>query len=452
MAVRFILTDHIGAFIQELPVLTATHRCELNAEDELILSTTYPITYGDRILWNDGTQWREHVVDSVDYGSESTTPYTCTCTNALQFDLRLTHIPYLELEEFTAQQGVAQVLSSTAWTAGACDDLGEYEELYAEYTSAYDALLDLRDTFEAEIEWAVDVGRAGVTRRTVRLVHQCGRDTGLRFDYGYGMTDVTRSIGDEDVMTACYGYGESAGSGEDSKLTFELINGGRTYITRDDMLPYWGLPDGRGGVMHAWGVYENPECEDEEELFLQTREYLDNHCEPSLTYTVKIPLLSTFGIRLGDAICVTDKAMDPPLIVKARVSAMERDLMKGTTESVTFGNPQSLISQTMTRALALRIQTRQTSARVSGLNTSVGGLKSELENQNRQNANRFEQVDNSMSNFQQALESQNQYNEQNNKTIEELNKTIEELRQAIEELQARQPENPDEGEGTEGGE
>ena len=60
---KFLLYSRWGEQLGELSVLAATHRQEINSTDELDLTLTQPLAKGDRILWTDGRDWYEHVVD-----------------------------------------------------------------------------------------------------------------------------------------------------------------------------------------------------------------------------------------------------------------------------------------------------------------------------------------------------------------------------------------------------
>lgn len=437
MAMRLLLYDRFDQYIREIPFYTGSHDDEINGEDQITFTSDIPLSPGDRIIWQDGDRWREHVVDSFVEDRSNSDPYSYTCVNSLQYDWRLAHVSYADFEDGNAAYCVHELCKLTSWEMGDVADTDTADELELMKMSAWEAFIYVRDKFGLEMEPIINVDDFGVVGRRVSLKERIGQKTNIRFDYEYGLEGITREVLDTDIITLCYGYGESYGSGEDSSLTFEDINGGKPYVCRNDLLEQWGLPDGHGGLRHAEGFYENTDCDDEEVLLQETIDYLNKHCEPDYTYEANIPVLWLEGANLGDTILVVNHDMDPVLRLEARIAKRSRDLQTGITNSATFGTVVSLLSGALVRAIDMNRQASKNAARLGGLTTSYDDLKKNIEDLNKNN--------------QQQFEDQASHNETTNKEIQGLQDQLKELMDRLAELEnPKEPDEPEEPE--EGGE
>ena len=113
-----------------------------------------------------------------------------------------------------------------------------------------------------------------------------------------------------------------------------------------------GLPDGSGGIMHAFGYYENTECEDKQQLLDETTLFLKQHCVPNVGYETNIPFASLKGVQIGDTVQVIDREFVPELRLEARIGGFERDLVTGETASATFGTVTSVLPDILARTFA----------------------------------------------------------------------------------------------------
>lgn len=340
----FMLFSRWGDQIKRLDLLSASHRQEINSTDELDISLREPLAKGDRILWDDGGTWREHVVSEESQSHDSGETFDAVCQSSMLEDLDLAHIRLWVANGVTAEQALSTVLELTSWEVGHVDDLGT-NDITFERCSAYEAVCDIAGCWGAEIEPEVTVGKFGVSSRRVNLRKSVGRKTGVRFEYGHSITGVRKQILSDKVITACYGYGANLDTETDG-VTDRLF----CVVEDEEAKALWGLPDGKGGVMHAYGVFEDSDIDDSATLEAKTREHLSAHNSPSVSYETDIPFASLRGAGLGDEIQVVDAEFTPQLRLEARIGAIDRDLLSGETSSATFGTVVSVVPDVLARA------------------------------------------------------------------------------------------------------
>lgn len=165
-----------------------------------------------------------------------------------------------------------------------------------------------------------------------------------RFDYGYDLTGVTRTINADSVVTCMYGYGkglETAQGGYSRKLTFGSVNDGKNYVTISDATyaRKWGIPDPiHGTTRYRVGTYENSNCEDANQLLRETKAALDAASKPSISYELDTLTLDPTGmyspVRLGETVQVVDSCLG--LHLTARVSKRVTDLL-AKRSTITLG-------------------------------------------------------------------------------------------------------------------
>ena len=337
--------DRRGAYAGECECLSASWTKSVQGEDTLTLESTAALEKGDRVVWRDwrGT-WHENVADESTADRQTGRPvYTTVCRTPL-LDLESFHVEDMRPKKKSGKAALAQLLSGTTWDAG--DTVSDTASTSWYRCSALEALEDFAEKWGTELSYVVDVDSAGVTARRVLAPKALGTDSGRRFDYRRDLVGVRRAVSTGTVYTALYGYGkgEEVGDGYGRRITFEKVNpAGTAWVGDDDAREAWGVPDGKGGMLHSFGSVEYDDCEDPEELLRLTRAALETAKAPQVSYTLDAAAASAAGLgvddtSVGDIVEFVDGAFEPPLRGTARVTSMTVDLSNVSTASIELGN------------------------------------------------------------------------------------------------------------------
>lgn len=333
-------------------LLSMVHTDELNGSDELAITTAFPLHEGYRLVWTDrlGTV-HEHVCQKPKASRETGgVVWTDTALNSICelfgdfiFDKR----PY----GYGFLQALNVCLEPTRWEAGTVDQPGTVDKgLTFYHTSSREALQSILEC-GGELETRVVTDGTRVTGRRVGIRSHRGRSGGhRRFSYGKDLTSIDRTE-HWGAITACYGFGkgiEAEGGGHGRKLTFGEVNNGKDYVEDAAALAAYGRPDGKGGMAHVFGTFEDSDCEDAATLLAETRAYLDAHKEPGVTYSADVVDLVAMGrdwegVAVGDDVQIVDTCFSPALRCEGRVTKLVTDELGGAMR-VTLGN----ITETMT--------------------------------------------------------------------------------------------------------
>lgn len=333
-------------------LISMVHTDELNGSDELSITTAFPLHEGYRLVWADrlGTV-HEHVCQKPKASRETGgVVWTDTALNSICelfgdfiFDKR----PY----GYGFLQALNVCLEPTRWEAGTVDQRGTVDKgLTFYHTSSREALQDILEC-GGELETQVVTDGTRVTGRRVGIRSHRGRSgSHRRFSYGKDLTSIDRTE-HWGAITACYGFGkgiETEGGGHGRKLTFGSVNGGKDYVEDAAALAAYGRPDGKGGMAHVFGTFEDSDCEDAATLLAETRAYLDAHKEPGVTYSADVVDLVAMGrdwegVAVGDDVQIVDTCFSPALRCEGRVTKLVTDELGGAMR-VTLGN----ITETMT--------------------------------------------------------------------------------------------------------
>lgn len=159
--------DRIGI----LPVVgELVHTEELNGEDTLEFECREVPAKGDRLLWLDGSAWREHVVVRTDE------PLEGLCSVYAESSLCELLDDFIEEQHLvsrTARQALAVVLEPTRWTIASCDVAGTAGcALY--HVNALWALRRVAEVWGGEVEPVIAVAGGRVASRSIRFKQRLG--------------------------------------------------------------------------------------------------------------------------------------------------------------------------------------------------------------------------------------------------------------------------------------
>ena len=322
------------------------HTEELNGEDTIEFSCFEVPDKGDRLLWLDGETWKEHVVVRTEE------PMAGICNvyaESSLCEMLDDFIEEVQLSYRTASQALSAVLASTRWSVAYCADLGVAGALIYHQNALW-ALRRVGEVWGGEITPVITVSGGRVASRSVRLDAQRGSWKGLRLTYGKNMAGCSRTVLEQDVYTALYGYGAGLPftdedgnyvAGYRRKLTFGEVNGGVNYVADEDAKLVWGRWNAdRTARVHAFGCVNFADVTEPERLLVLTRRALAEAVQPKVSYEVDAAALSGADCELGDTVAVIDTSRDPEWRLKARVVRRVRTLGDAVIARVTIGTVQ----------------------------------------------------------------------------------------------------------------
>lgn len=350
------------------------HTEELNGEDTLEFRSYEVPTKGDRLLWLDGSTWREHVVVRTD---EPLAGLCSVYAESSLCELLDDFIEEAQLVSRTAAQALAVVLAPTRWSVAHCADLGTAGALIYHQNALW-ALRRVSDVWDGEVTPVIRVSGGRVASRSIRLDSQRGEWRGLRFTYGKNMAGCTRTVLEQDVYTALYGFGaglpftDEDGNykvGYRRKLTFGDVNGGLNYVADEAAREVWGRWNAnRTAKVHSFGQVTFSDVTEPERLLALTRRALAEATQPKVSYEVDVAALSGDDAGLGDTVAVVDTSRSPEWRLTARIVRRVRTFGEGVVARVTIGTVEP-VDYAQVSALA---------ADVAALQDDVAGIDGNL--------------------------------------------------------------------------
>lgn len=187
------------------------------------------------------------------------------------------------------------------------------------------------------------------------------------------MAECARTVHDDEVFTALYGYGaglpvvDETGAftgGYRRKLTFGEVNGGVNWVGDDCARQLWGLPGAGGSRVHRFGEVTFSDVEDPAVLLARTQAALAEACKPKVSYEAEAAALTgAVLVGLGDEVAVVDSSRNPAWRMRAcagpgatRSSSRTSLTISLRASGATLGRvaPRGLTARTGLRALDLR--------------------------------------------------------------------------------------------------
>ena len=366
------LFDRFDERLGILPTLGAvTHVEELGGEDTIEFDCLVAPEKGDRLLWRDPNSgaWREHVVVRTD---EPLGGPAHVYAEWAPSELLRDFVEEIQMVGRTSGQAMAAVLANTRWELGAVDVGDAKHGCLLYHMNALAALRRVEEVWGGELEPSVVVEDGRVVRRVISLPKRRGGWRGLRFTYGKNMAGCTRTVLEDEVFTALYGFGKgrpvldesgAATGGFTRRLTFGEVNGGVNWVGDDEAREVWGRWDAaRSAKAHAFGQVTFADCEKADELLALTKAALTDAVKPKVSYEVEAALLAgTAAPELGDDVAVVDTSRTPAWHLTARVVSRRRVLAgAGSRCTVTLGTVQRSAARVVAEVTAAVVMVTET--------------------------------------------------------------------------------------------
>lgn len=333
------------------------HAEELNGEDTLEFECRGVPAKGDRLLWRDGNTWREHVVVRTDE------PLEGLCSVYAESSLCELLDDFIEEQHLmsrTAAQALAVALAPTRRSVASCDVTGTAGcVLY--HVNALWALRRVAGAWSGEVEPVIAIVGGRVATRSIRFRRQLGSWKGLRFTYGKNMAGCTRTVLEQDMCTALYGFGAGlpvtdedgrCTGGYRKKLTFGEANGGVNWVGDEQARLVWGRwSTERTEKVHSFGSVVFNGCDDPVKLLVLTRRALVDAVQPKVSYEIDVAALDGGDVELDDTVAVIDSNRTPEWRLRARVVKRVHTFGDAVICRVTIGTVQP-VDYVVTSSLA----------------------------------------------------------------------------------------------------
>lgn len=361
------------------PTTAVVHTEELGGEDTLEFACEDVPTKGDRLLWRDpeDRRWREHVVVRTDEPLQG--PCEVYAESSL-CDLLDDYLVEVHLTKAKLTEALAKVLANTrwGWTTDTVDDNRSLSTAIFYHVNVLSALRRMEELHFCELEPVISVDGTRVSKRQLRMVYRIGLDSGLRFTYAHNMVDCTRTVLEDEVYTALYGWGaglpltDETGAftgGYRRKLSFAEINDGIAYVADEAAREKYGLWNAaRTAKVHRFGEVTFGDIDEPYNLKAATTRALNACKEPQVSYDVDAVALEGAGlVGLGDKVSVIDTHREPEWRYQARVVKRVRTIGALIQTRVTIGQP-------LTYSWSVAARTRAQVTEVQELAEAAGSI------------------------------------------------------------------------------
>lgn len=336
--------EYIGKLMN---VTDLQHTEEVNGENFLELTTSSEVDKKDRLMYKDREgNWHEFVISNIEEYREG---------QAVLKNIYAEHSIYETLGDFiedeliseeSATDALTVALIPTRWSVGNVTIEG-LNSAHFYNISSRNAMQKIINTWGGELQYRIIVNGDQIVARYVDILNRRGEDINRRFTYTKNLESIKKTIQEDDVITALYGYGKGTevvqGNTKYTKrLDFSSINGGKAYVESSFARNIWGRGPA-GSKVHVFGKVEFDDCNDKHLLLALTQAKLDEFSQPKITYEATIFDMATIDsryrmIQLGDGIFIIDEDFKPELRLSSRVIKIKKDLLNYENSEITLGN------------------------------------------------------------------------------------------------------------------
>lgn len=378
---RIMVFDRLDTYLFDVDfrqVRNATYVTEINGEHSLTIETTQELEKTNRLLLRDGMGiWHEYVVLGIEESHDAKEYY---CVWSLQYDLAGTFIngPYdcgivpghASIPQLPRRALEVSLGSTERWEIGTITvtTMGA-ASFYRR--SGWEGLKTVLEVWGGELQATITVGSTGVVTRAVDLLAHVGAsDATRRFDYGYDLKGIKRTISDDVWPCRIVPLGksqETENGGYTRRPDISSVNGNVMWLQDDTVVAETRILNPNGEYEYPTVIVENDTYEQPADLKAWALEHITEYTRPKVTYTADVVQLaragmSAHGVALGDNVAVVDRTFGTDgLRIAARVTKISGSLLDPADTTLTIGNMYESLSN----------QFENMSRQVSSLTTTV---------------------------------------------------------------------------------
>lgn len=404
--VRILVSDHLDAHIGDIDptqVSELTDVAQVNGEHALTIVTTQELEKTNRLLVRDAMgYWHEYVVLGIqsERQEDGALWHEYYCVWSLQYDLSATFVddmygcgvvPGHASVPQTPRRGLECALEGTTrWAIGSITVTTMASASFYR-KSGWEGLQTVVEKWGGEISATITVDSSGVASRVVDLLEHEGRAQAVRrFDYGFDVTGIKRTVSDDVWPCRIVPLGasqETEEGGYTRRPSIESVNDGVMWLQDDEAVPLTRVPDGAGGWEYPTLIVKNDTYEEPADLKAWALEHISEYTRPIVSYEATVAQFSragmdAHGVGLGDEVVVVDRGFGADgLRLEARVLKVKQSLLDPAQTELTIGNLSPTVGgelASIERQVTDLAQTVENGSAYSGSTAWVQNLLSRL--------------------------------------------------------------------------
>lgn len=367
-----MVLDHTESFLCEIDptqVMDMVSTEEINGAHTLSITTLQALEKTNRLLVQDsmGT-WHEYVVLGMDEDHEDggVVVHEYYCVWSLQYDLMGTFVnnqfgagvvPGHESVPTSPRVAMEVATEGTArWSVGTVS-VTQYSSASFYRRSGWEALQTVTDNWGGEIGVTITVDSDGVATRAVDLLEHTGSQEAVRrFDYGFDLKKIKRTISDDIWPCRIVPLGkavETEAGGYTRRPGIESANGGIPWLEYAPAVPLTRVPDGAGGWEYPTLIVKTDAVQKPAEIKAWGQAHIGEYCQPIVTYEAELAQFvragfNPHGVALGDEVAIVDNTFgEEGLRLSARVVKVKQSLLDASDVKLTIGTPKQTLGGQM---------------------------------------------------------------------------------------------------------
>lgn len=355
---RIMVFDRLDRYLFDIDlgqVRDATYVEAINGEHSVTITTTQTLEKTNRLLMRDGMGiWHEYVVLGIEEAHDAMEYY---CIWSMQYDLMGTFIngPYdcgivpghASVPQYPRRALEVSLGDTSRWEIGTITVTSMAAASFYR-RSGWEGLKTVLEKWGGELQATITVGQSGVISRAVDLLEHIGTsDATRRFDYGFDLKGIKRTISDDIWPCRIVPLGKSQqteNGGYTRRPDIGSVNNGVLWLQDDSVVEEVRILNPDGEYEYPTKIIENDTYEEPAEVKAWALEHITEYTRPKVTYEASVMQfeqagLNAHGVALGDNVVAVDRTFKSgALRIDARVTKISGSLLDTSDMTLTIGN------------------------------------------------------------------------------------------------------------------
>ena len=291
------------------------------------------ITAGNHLLYYDSENKRYYVMRIINVdetAKDNEFQFSFDASNLAEWKLSRTIPAAFSSDAVDAQTVFTNLLAKSGWRLEFNSKSNiTLKEDFDGTSSAQSYLQQLAADYNVELDCYVELNGVGeVVGQVVEVSDHLGSESVKRLDYRHDLTGVERKLVDDALVSKLYVLGNDG-------ATIEEANNGVAFITDPNANAKYNHDIKGSGSTWLEGTITSDSIQNSSGLLAWGKKQLAMYNHPRYNYTVSIR--SDIAGGIGDDFRIADFALNPPLLVDARVIKVTKSLSDPSVHSLTLG-------------------------------------------------------------------------------------------------------------------